>query len=134
MKGILRSTVFNAISLFILSQIVSGVRIHGGFQTLLFSGFVLSVLNIVLKPILNLFSLPLNMVTLGLFSFITNAILLYILTIFVPNISVTGFTFNGFSFGGFIIPVIKFNTIYAFIVSAAVLSLIINFFHWLTKK
>ena len=134
MKGILRNTVFNAVSLFILSQVVSGVKIQGGFQTLLFSGFVLSFLNIILKPVLNLFSLPLNAITLGLFSFITNAILLYILTIFVPNISISQFTFNGFTFEGFIIPVIHFNTIYAFIASAAVLSLIINFFDWLTKK
>ena len=134
MKGILRNTVFNAISLFILSEVISGVKIQGGFQTLLFSGFVLSFLNIILKPILNLFSLPLNAVTLGLFSFITNAILLYVLTVFVPNISISQFTFDGFSFGGFIVPVIHFNTLWAFIVSAAVLSVIINFFHWLTKR
>src|SRR3989344_1424710 len=134
MKSILRNTVFNSVSLFILSQAVSGVRIKGGWETLILSGFILSILNIVLKPILNLFSLPLNAITLGLFSFITNAILLYILTIFVPNISISQFTFNGFSFSGFIIPVIQFNTLTAFIVSAAVLSLIINFFDWLTKK
>ncbi len=134
MKGILKKTIFNAISLFILSQVITGVKINGGIQTLLFSGLILALLFKVLKPILNLFSLPLNMVTLGLFSFITNAILLYLLTIFVPNVIVSQFTFNGFSFAGFIIPVIKFNTISAFIVSAAVLSLLINFFNWLIKR
>ena len=134
MKGILKKTIFNAISLFILSQVITGVKISGGIQTLLFSGFVLSLLFIVLKPILSIFSLPLNMVTLGLFSFITNAILLYLLTIFVPNVIVSQFTFNGFNFAGFIIPVIKFNTISAFIVSAAVLSLLINFFNWLIRR
>lgn len=134
MKGILKRTVFNAISLFILSQVISGVKISGGIQTLLFAGFVLSLLFILLKPILNIFSLPLNVVTLGLFSFITNAVLLYLLTVFVPNIIISSFTFNGFSFSGFIIPKIQFNTVYAFIVSAALLSLIINFFNWLIKK
>lgn len=133
MKGIAKNTIFNAMSLYILSQLISGVKIMGGFQAVLLSGLILTILNIVLKPIISLFSMPLNMITLGLFSFITNAILLYILTIFVPNISVSSFTFNGYSFAGFIVPVIKFNTIYAFIVSAAVLSLIINFFKWLTK-
>lgn len=133
MKGIAKNTIFNAMSLYILSQLISGVKITGGFQAVLLSGLILTILNIVLKPIISLFSMPLNMITLGLFSFITNAILLYILTIFVPNISVSSFTFNGYSFAGFIVPVIKFNTIYAFIVSAAVLSLIINFFKWLTK-
>lgn len=134
MKGILKRTIFNAISLFILSQLISGVKITGGFQTIFLAGLILTVLNIVLKPIINIFSIPLNMITLGLFSFITNAILLYLLTIFVPNVIVSQFTFNGFSFAGFIIPVIHFNTVYAFIVAAALLSLIINFFSWLTKR
>ena len=133
MKGIVKNIVFNTISLFILSQVISGVRIAGGFQAILLAGLILTVLNIVLKPIINIFSLPLNMITLGLFSFITNAILLYVLTIFVPNVSVSSFTFNGYSSAGFIIPVIKLNTVTAFIVSAAVLSIIINFFKWLTK-
>lgn len=134
MKGILRNTVFNAIALFILTQILSGVKVSGGIQTLILSGFILSILFIVLKPILNLFSLPLNMVTLGLFSFLTNAILLYILTIIVPNVSISQFTFNGFSFSGFVIPVMHFSTFWAFIISAAALALVINFFHWLIKR
>lgn len=134
MRGILKNTIFNAISITILSQLVSGVKVTGGIQTLLFSGFVLSVLYIVLKPILNIFSLPLNVLTLGLFSFITNAILLYVLTIFVPNITVSAFTYNGYSFAGFIIPKMEFNTLFAYIISAAVLALIKNFFDWLIKK
>lgn len=134
MKAILRNTVFNAISLFILSQILSGVKVSGGIQTLLLSGFILSILFIVLKPILNLFSLPLNMVTFGLFSFLTNAILLYVLTVFVPNISISEFTFSGFSFAGFVIPLMHFSTLFAFIISAAALALVINFFHWLIKR
>ncbi len=134
MKAILRNSVFNAVSLFILSQLISGVKIQGGFQTLLFSGFILSILNLVIKPVLNLFSLPLNMVTLGLFSFFTNAILLYLLTVFVPSVSVSAFTFNGFSFAGFVIPQIALNAFWAYVAAAALLSLTINFFHWLIKR
>lgn len=134
MKGILKNTVFNAIAIFILSQVLAGVKVSGGIETLLLSGFILSVLFIFIKPILNLVSLPLNMITLGLFSFLSNAILLYILTIFVPNVMISPFTFKGFSLAGFIIPVMQFNSFWAFIISALVLSLIINFFNWLTKK
>lgn len=133
MRGIVKNIVFNSISLFILAELIAGVRITGGYQTLIAAGLILTILNMIVKPIINIFSLPLNMVTLGLFSFITNAILLYLLTIFAPNISVSAFTFNGFSWGGFIIPVMKFNTLFAFIISAAVLALLINFFKWLTK-
>lgn len=133
MRGIVKNITFNSISLFVLTEFVSGVNITGGYQTLIAAGIILTVLNMIVKPIINIFSLPLNMVTLGLFSFITNAILLYLLTIFAPSVTVSAFTFSGFSWAGFIVPMIKFNTLTAFIVSAAVLALIINFFKWLTK-
>lgn len=134
MKRILRNTIINAISLVIIDQVLAGVTITGGFQTYIMSGFILSILFLVIRPILNIFSLPLNMATFGLFSFFTNAILLYLLTIFVPNISITAFTFNGYSIAGFVIPVMRFNTLYAFVITAGLLSFIVNFFAWLIKK
>lgn len=133
MRGIVKNITFNSISLFVLTEFVSGVKITGGYQTLIAAGIILTVLNMIVKPIINIFSLPLNMVTLGLFSFITNAILLYLLTIFAPSVTVSSFTFSGISWSGFIVPMMSFNTLTAFIVSAAVLALIINFFKWLTK-
>jgi putative membrane protein len=106
----------------------------GGYQAIIAAGIILTILNMVVKPIINIFSIPFNMVTLGLFSFLTNAIVLYLLTIFAPNISVSAFTFSGYTWAGFVIPAMKFNTLFAFIVSAAVLSIIIHFFKWLTKE
>lgn len=133
MKTLFRNTVFNAISLFILTQMLSGIKVSGGIGILILSGFVLSILYVFLKPILNLLSLPLNLVTLGLFSFFTNSILLYLLTVFVPNVVISPFTFNGFTFAGFVVPVMHFGTFTAYFICAAVLSIVINFFEWLIK-
>ena len=134
MRTILRSTIFNAISLFILFQLLPGVKITGGLSTLLLSGFILTVLFRILKPVLGLFSLPLNVITLGLFSFFINTILLYILTVFVPSITVSAFTFNGYNFTGFVVPVMHFNGFWAYVIAAGLLSIIINFFDWLIKR
>ena len=134
MKGLIRHTVVNGVSLAILDQIIPGVTIVGGFFTYIIAGFVLSLLLLILKPILNIFSLPLNMLTLGLFSFFTNAIILYVLTVFVTQIKITAFTFNGFTYAGFIVPVMHFNTFWAFILTAAILSAIIAFFDWLLRS
>ena len=134
MKGLIRNTVINGISLAVLNQVIPGVTVLGGFKTFVIAGFILSLLLLIIKPILNILSLPLNMVTLGLFSFFTNSIILYLLTVFVTDISVSKFTFNGFTFAGFIVPVMNFNTFYAFILTAATLSIIIAFFDWLIKK
>ena len=134
MKGLLKNTVINAFALALISEILPGVTMRGGLKTYVISGFILSLLLLIIKPILNIFSIPLNMITLGLFSFITNAIILYLLTVLVTDISITQFTFNGFIYAGFVIPTIHFNTPFAFILTAAILSLVINFFDWLIKK
>jgi putative membrane protein len=134
MKGLLKHTIINAISLAVLDQIIPGVTIRGGLKTFVISGFILSLLLLIIKPILNIFSIPLNMITLGLFSFFTNAIILYLLTVLVTEIRITEFTFNGFVYAGFVVPVVHFNSFFAFIFTAAILSLIINFFDWLIKR
>jgi putative membrane protein len=134
MKRLLRNTIVNGTALALVVQLLPGVIVAGGLRTYVLSGLVLSLLNWIVKPILNILSLPFNMVTLGLFSFFSNAILLYLLTFFVTEIRITSFTFQGYTFAGFIAPAIHFNSFFAYIVAAALLSLFINFFHWINKK
>ena len=134
MKGLIRNTVINSISLAVLDLVIPGVTIHGGLKTYILSGFILSLLLKIIKPILNILSLPLNMVTLGLFSFFTNSIILYLLTVIETDISIKAFTFNGYTVAGFVVPVMHFNTFFAFILTAAILSVIISFFDWLLQK
>lgn len=133
MKRLARDVVSNAFSLFILTQLLSGVKISGGFQTFIFGGFFLSLMAFFLRPLLNLVALPFNFLTLGLSSFLVNALILYVLTILVPQISVVPFVFPGFSFGGVIVQEISFNLFFAYVASSVVLSAIIFLIRWLLK-
>ncbi|MBI2074730.1 MAG: phage holin family protein [Candidatus Levybacteria bacterium] len=134
MKTLIRKTAFNAFALFLLSQLLAGVKIIGGIETLLLGGFILTLLLLFVEPILNIVSLPLTFVTLGLFSFITHAILFYLLTILMPTITVNSFVFQGLSFAGFIVPKLGLNMLFAYILAASVHSVIISFLSWLTKS
>lgn len=134
MKSIIRRFVFYSVALFLTSQIISGLKISGGFTTYLLGGIVLSILFLIVKPVLSLVTLPLNIITLGLFSFVINAILLYLLTIFVTNISLTAFIFNGITFAGFIVPKFSVNGFFAFIVGSIIVSFILGALRWLTEK
>lgn len=134
MKSFLRNTLFNSFSIFIISQVLSGVKVEGGFPTYIFGGIALTLLFVLLKPVLNIFALPLNILTLGMFSFLTNAIIFYLLTVFVGEISISSFTFQGYSYAGFIIPKFYFNTLFAFIIVSFMQSLIVSFLSWLIKK
>lgn len=134
MKSILRRIIIYSVALFLVAQILDGVRIEGNLTVYIIGGIILSILFTIVKPILSIIMLPLNIITLGLFSFLINAIILYFLTILVPNISVTSFTLNGFSYLGFVVPELEVNTFFAFLVASALLSVIVGFLKWLIKK
>lgn len=134
MKSILRKIIFFDIALFLTAGVMDGVRISGGLTTYIIGGVVLSLLFVIVKPILSLITLPLNIITLGLFSFLINAIILYLLTILVPAVSIVGFRFKGLSFLGFVVPQVSVNIFFAFIIASALMSLILGFLKWLTTK
>lgn len=134
MKNLLRNILIYSGSLFALTELLPGVEISGGVPAYLICGTVLSVMFIVVKPILNIISLPLNILTLGLFSFFSNILILFLLTLVVPYIQVSPFVFDGYSYGGFIIPRMEFNLFFAFVVSGLILSAIITVLTWLIKK
>lgn len=80
----------NALAFYITSYIIPGVVI-GGWQTLLVIAVVWGILTIFIKPILLILTLPINMMTLGLFTFVINAILLLMMSNIVPGFHITGF-------------------------------------------
>lgn len=134
MKSIFRNVLFYSFSLFVLTQFLTGVNISGGLPTYIFGGIVLSIMFLIVKPILNIIALPLNIITLGTFSFFINVIILYLLTMFVPNIKIVPFIFQGYSFAGFIIPKVSLNQFFAVFVVGIFLSIIVTFLSWLIEK
>ena len=131
MKTILRNIAIYTLILFLLPMLIPGVSITNGLQTLLTGGIMLAILFLVLKPILNIISFPVNMVTLGLFNIFINALLIYLLTVFVTEISISSFTYYRTNVFGFITPMISFNTFFAYIYTAFILTLINGFIRWL---
>lgn len=134
MKGFLRNVLFNSFSIFLIAQVVGGVKVTGGLPTYIFGGVALTILLVFIKPILNILSLPLNLITFGLFSFLTNIVIFYLLTVIVPGISIGAFTFPGISYFGFVVPSIYFNVIFAFLLVSFLQSLIVSFLTWIIKK
>lgn len=133
MKTLLRNLSIYTLILFLLPQIVPGFTIIGGLNTLLVGSFVLTLLFIILKPILNIISFPVNMVTLGVFNIFINGLLIYLLTVFVGEISISAFTYAHENVLGFITPVIAFNTFFAYLYVAFVLTIINSFVRWLIE-
>lgn len=134
MRGLIRNSAIYALALFLTSGLLPGLKVTGGFPSFILGGFLLYLLLIILRPVLGIVSIPLNIVTLGLFSTLTNVIILYLLTVFLPRIRIEAFTFKGYDVAGFVVPRFELNTFFAFVVVSAVLSLIITFITWIIKK
>lgn len=71
--------------------LVPGVTVTGGWETVLLVALVWSVITLVIRPVLTLLTLPITILTFGLFSLILNAILFWIMASIVPGFAVSGF-------------------------------------------
>jgi len=89
MKFIIRLLITAAIA-YGLSAILSGVHIID-FKTAIVFALVLAVLNMIVKPLLILLTLPITILTLGLFLFVVNALIIIIADKLMDGIKIDGF-------------------------------------------
>ncbi|MDO8451932.1 MAG: phage holin family protein [bacterium] len=104
MKYFIRVFLFNVFAIWLTSEIIPALVIRGNWQTIMTAGLVLSILMIFVQPMLKILFIPINIITFGLLSWLVNVIVLYFLTLVVPEVLISAFTFPGFSSGGFTIP------------------------------
>lgn len=78
----------NSVALGIAHWLVPGFVVNGGVKEFIIAGFVLGLLNLVVKPILKFISTPIIILTLGIFSLIINGFLLWLVSYFIPFVSI----------------------------------------------
>ncbi len=79
-----------AISILASAYLIPGVTVSGFFAALWVALF-LGIVNVLVKPVLILITLPINIVTLGLFTFAINALLILLASSAIKGFQVTGF-------------------------------------------
>ena len=90
MRGLVIRWLVSAVALYLTSQIVRGIQIEG-IVPILFAAVTIGVLNAVVRPLVLLLTLPLNVLTLGLFTLVVNAGMLWMASQVVIGFSVHGF-------------------------------------------
>jgi len=88
--GFLIRLLLTAVAVVIGAYLIPGVRVDG-FTTALIVALVLGLLNLIVKPILVILTLPITILTLGLFYLVINVIIIYIADYFISGFSVSGF-------------------------------------------
>lgn len=87
---IIAKWILIALALLGLPQIIPGITI-ASFTTALIVAFFWGLVNLIIKPIILLVLLPINIITLGLFTFVVNALLFWGIGSFVKGFYVAGF-------------------------------------------
>jgi putative membrane protein len=82
---------FNVVALFVASWILSGVTYGDQWWTLLIAGIVFTFVNMFVKPVLTVLSIPFILVTLGLFYFLINILMLYLTDWIVSDFEIRTF-------------------------------------------
>ena len=90
MKGILVRWLFLTAAIIVASYLLDGIQVKGFFSAF-FAAAILGVLNAFFRPILIILTLPINILTLGLFTFIINALLLKMASGVISGFDVRGF-------------------------------------------
>ncbi|MEN9560755.1 MAG: hypothetical protein RIQ56_28 [Candidatus Parcubacteria bacterium] len=78
------------VAAFVLTvYLVPGLVVTGGWQTMFLAGLVWSVIVLVIRPVLKILTLPITLLTFGLFSLVLNTALFWAMTLIVPGFSIT---------------------------------------------
>jgi len=101
--------LINAAALWVAVQLVDGIEHHGSWWSLLFVAVVFGMLNAGIRPLLKLLSLPIIILTLGLFILVINALML-LMTGWVSGLLNLGFYVRGFwdaFLGGLVVSIVS---------------------------
>jgi len=106
MRNFLIRWILNSVALWVLAQLYSGVYFApgSGLADYLLAGLVLGLANALVRPLLLLLTLPLNLLTLGLFTLVVNALVLLLVADFT-SLAVRGF--SGAFWGAIILSLIS---------------------------
>ncbi|QED38051.1 phage holin family protein [Antarcticibacterium arcticum] len=89
MRFIIR-LLLTAVVVVLLAKFLPGVAV-ASYGTAIIVAIVLALLNLIVKPILVLFTLPVTIITFGLFLLVINAVIILLVDAFIPGFNVDGF-------------------------------------------
>lgn len=132
MKRILRIFIVESVALYLISQMTDGLNFQNGTQGLLVTAFALGIASLLVKPVINLFLLPLNLLTFGLFRFLTNTITIFIVDLVTQEFLITSFTLKGFKSELLVIPQLSLPSgPLSYIAFSLLISLVTGVIYWL---
>jgi len=106
MPGVLVRLIVTSISVVVAAYVLPGQLAVEGVGSVVMFALVLGILNVLVKPVLLLLTLPLNILTLGLFTLVINGVVFWMAAQLPLGVRVSGFT--GALFAAVVVSVVSF--------------------------
>ena len=106
---------------------------ENGMTSVLLAGVGIVLTSFLVKPIINLLLLPINLLTFGIFKWISSAITLYLVTLIVPGFRIYDFVFSGFSNPWIGIPALNVVAPLSYIAFSFIITFVTSIIYWLIK-
>lgn len=90
MIRMLTQVVLNGIGILVAAYVVPGIDFQGGLLYLFVVGLVMGLINLLVRPIVTILSLPFIVLTLGLFFLVINGLMLYLAAYFLDGLTIDG--------------------------------------------
>lgn len=134
MKKILKFTLLLTFALITANQIWGNLFFQTIPWAIIKTAFILSIFEVILKPIIKILLLPINILTLGTFRIIINTFGLYLVTFLFSDFQIRNINSPATNFWGIQIPQLNFVNFFAYLVTSFTISLILYFFNLIVHK
>ena len=135
MRLVIRSLLTSYLAVFISQEIVGGLSFAGNEQQTL-ALFILGValLNVFMIPIFKVLRLPLKGLSFLFLNFVLTLIVIYVLTLFIPDLKIIETELAKLRIFGYVLPSKDLTITWSAIFSALVISIVYHFVEWLCDK
>lgn len=133
MKTVLKRYLIITLSFLLLTQVITAVKLNVSLTELLKSTFILTFIHYIFRPLANLIALPINILTMNLFSWLINIMVFYLWTVVTPKLEIRSWHFPGIANGQFSLSPMDFPSWQVLILSAIILTVFIKLFEWVIK-
>ncbi len=126
MRTLIVKIIATMVSFYATASLVAGFSIDATWQSYLISAIIFLLFNLLFTPIIKLLLLPINLLTLGLFRWITQVIVIYIFDVIYTGITISPYFFKGYTNGLFALPAGELSSFWVYCLSALVMSITYN--------
>jgi len=96
--GFIKAILITSISIFLLAALVPAIS-YTNWGTLIVASIVLTILQKVVEPVLKILFLPINIITLGVFSWVINLLIMYLAVLLVPGFHINNLIIGSYHLG-----------------------------------